>query len=72
MLYSIARSIGDRPDHGKTAQRHAFDQLHHDEVTVVSGVDVVDGDDVRMIQSGRRARFLREAMLSAAVLSRPA
>src|SRR5262245_18804959 len=46
------------------AERHAIDKLHHDEVAVVCGVDVVDGDDVRVVQRRRRARFLGEAALS--------
>src|SRR5262245_65238248 len=46
------------------AERHAIDKLHHDEVAIVRRVDVVDGDDVRVVQRRRRTRFLGEAALS--------
>src|SRR5262245_48472403 len=46
------------------AERHAVDQLHHDEVAVVCAVDVVNGDDVRVVQRRSRARFLGETAFS--------
>ena len=43
------------------AQRLPFQQLGHDEKNAAGGVpDVVDGQDVRVIQCGRGARFLFE------------
>ena len=51
------RPIGSEP-----AQRRTVDELHHDEVALVGGVDVVDGDDVAMIQRGGRPGLLREAV----------
>jgi hypothetical protein len=42
-------------------QRSPLDQLHRQKQAVVDVLDRVDGDDVRMIQCGRGARFLVEA-----------
>src|SRR6185369_15613879 len=43
------------------AQRLAFQQLADEEVLIVLGADVEDGDDVRMVEHPRRARFLFES-----------
>ena len=42
-------------------QRFAGDVLHHHELGVAFGDDVVNGDDVGMIQRGSGLRFLDEA-----------
>ena len=43
------------------AQRLALDELGGDEVEPVDLADLVDGDDVRVVERGGGARFLREA-----------
>jgi len=42
----------------------AVDELHHDEVSPIVLVDLVDGDDVRMIQRRRSFGFVNEPLLA--------
>ncbi len=44
-------------------EARAVDQLHRDERRAVVFVDLVDGDDVRMVERGGGARFLDEAAM---------
>ena len=41
--------------------------LHHDEVEAIDGLDLVNGDDVRMIEGRGGVRFLHEAATPIAV-----
>ena len=43
-------------------QRRPVDVLHHDEVGVAVLAPVVDGDDVGMVEVGRRLRLTAEAL----------
>ena len=45
-------------------QGFAVDEFHGDEIDATSLVDIVDGDDVRMIERGGGAGFLDEAMFA--------
>ena len=45
----------------------ALDVLHHDEVHLLLGADVVDGDDVGMVQRAGRFGLRDEALLAAGV-----
>ena len=38
------------------------DQLHHQEVHAILGIEFVDRGDVRMIQAGKRQRFVAKAL----------
>src|SRR5262249_54095617 len=40
----------------------ALDQLHGEVVLPLVGADFVDGDDVRMVQAGRRLRLAAETL----------
>jgi hypothetical protein len=55
-LAQLHRSAGH-----ETAQRLAFDELHRDVGDRILAADVVDGHDVRMIESRGGARLLLEA-----------
>jgi hypothetical protein len=48
-------------------QRTTSDILHHDEVDRTGRIDVVDGDDVRMIECGGGARLPHEALATSRV-----
>jgi hypothetical protein len=65
----IDRAI-DRHRHivRQTAQRHAIDEFHHNEIAVVDGIDIVDRDDVRVVQGRGGSRFLGEAPLALGTL----
>ena len=52
------------------AHRHAVDVLHGYERAASVGADVVEGDDVRMFQRGRGARFARESLPQLGVVAR--
>jgi len=52
---------------GAAVKRHARDVFHHDEFDAIRRRDVVDNDNIRMIQRGRRLRFLHEALFAASV-----
>ena len=60
--------IGDRLAHRNAArlqslaQRLSLEQLRDDERRIPVDANVVDGEDVRMVQSGGGAGFLLEAM----------
>ena len=45
----------------------ALHKLHHDEVAAVGRLDLVNGDDVRMVERGCGLRFLHEAPTAALV-----
>src|SRR6185436_14180085 len=42
-------------------ERCSIQILHHDEIEPVRGVDVVNGDDVRMVETGGGLRLLKKA-----------
>src|SRR6185369_4915972 len=44
------------------AERLPVHELHRDEDRVAGGPDLVDRDDVRVVERGRRARLLLEAL----------
>ncbi len=58
----VAGEFGAQPLLGVEylAQALAFDQLHHDRLAPVLFEHVVDGDDVRVVEAGRRDRFATE------------
>jgi hypothetical protein len=45
-------------------ERPAGNKLHHDEVSSVHPVDLMDGDDVGVVQRGRRLGCLSEALFA--------
>ena len=61
---SSSRRVGQRPPllgQQQRAQRLAVDALHHDVRQAGGLADLVDRDDVRVIERGRRARLLGES-----------
>ncbi len=48
-------------------ERLAADELHRDEVQAGVAVDLVDRDDVRMVEGGRRLGFAGEAFAAEGV-----
>ena len=59
-----------RPGRDERVQPRAVDELHRDERGAVVLVDLVDGDDVRVIEGGGGARFLDEPAVAIGVRRR--
>ena len=59
--YASAVATGSGPPRQQRVERHAIDELHRDERRAVVLVDLVDGDDVRVVERRGGARFLDEA-----------
>ena len=60
---ALHRQVGTEP----LAERHAFDQLRDDERAAVQLAEVVNDDDVRMVETRSRLRFLPEPPQSISV-----
>ncbi len=68
--YSSAVGDRQRPLRNQPVERRAVHQLHRDERRPVVFVDVVDGDDVRMVEGGGGAGFLDEAAMAVGIRRR--
>src|SRR6185436_3229192 len=71
-LGDLRADVDDLPRRQRALVDHraevgALDVLHHDVRRVRIGADFVDGDDVRVVQRRRRARFVGEARERVAV-----
>jgi len=62
-LQGVINALGKRGRSGCNfrPERHAFDKLHHDEELPLVLADLVNCADIRMVQRGRRTRFLEES-----------
>ena len=63
-LHGNRQQFGDRqrPAGHRLAQSLALDQLHHDVGDTARIAHIVDGDNVGMVERGRRPGFLNEAV----------
>jgi hypothetical protein len=61
-LRAVIEGLRDRERHlgQQPIERRAFHELHCDEGDAVRFVDLVDGDDVRVVERGGRARLAHE------------